>query len=103
MITKRFIEWFQHRWVTPDDTIARDYQATFGTLSGQRVLQHLLDNVYCTIYEGNDPNGPMILNARRSVIHEILQTLDAVEHPQKYVVPVADTTNILEVPNGMAR
>jgi len=80
-------EWFQHRWlVNVDETDTwKDYQATFGSVPGQRVLQHLMDNLYCTIYGGTDPNEALAHNARRSVVHEILLNL---ENPNKTAVKV---------------
>lgn len=100
--TARFREWFRHRWVGIDETIFRTYQATFSTFEGQRVLQHLLDTVYCTVCLSNDPVELAAHNARRALVHEILENIDEAENPDKYRVKV-DTTNILEAPDGMAR
>jgi hypothetical protein len=36
-------------------------------------MQHLLDNIFCTVYEGSEPDGAVIHNARRAVVLEILQ------------------------------
>jgi len=97
----RFVEWMQRRWLGYDPQIIRDYHATFvGSPFGQRVLQHLLDNVYCTVYEGTDPIACVTHNARRSVIQEILENIDLAEHPQKYAVKVEISP--METPNGMA-
>lgn len=57
------------------------YQATFNSAYGQLILQHLLDNIYCTVYEGTNPNEALVHNARRSVVHEILQMIDQAQHP----------------------
>lgn len=84
---KVFAEWFRHRWVSQErEELLRCYQITFSTPEGQRVLQHLLDNVYCRVYEGSDTNLVLLHNGRRSVIQEILETLDAAEYPDKYEV-----------------
>lgn len=87
--------WFRLKWGHAD-IVAEDYSATFGSPSGQRVMAHLMDNVYCTVYEGTDPIAAAIHQGRRSVVHEILETMDAVENPRKarYNPPV-------EVGNGL--
>lgn len=82
-------EWLKRKWMRePDLQLARSYHAAFSTLDGQRVLSHLLDNVYFKVYEGCDPNIALVHNARRSVIQDILENIDAGEFPSKYNVPV---------------
>ena len=66
--------------------LAQDYHVTFSTPHGQRVLQHLMDEVYCTVYEGHDPIESAHHNGRRSVVHDILFNLHVAEQPQKYEV-----------------
>ena len=77
--------WLVHKWQA---LVHRDlmnaYQATFTSYHGQLVLQHLLDNIYCTVYEGTDSQASLVHNARRSVVHEILLNLDYAEYPEKY-------------------
>ena len=73
----------------PDPSVLKAYQTTFtGSPSGQLVLQHLMDNIYCTVYEGTDVQAALVHNARRGVIHEILQNIDAAERPDKYNIRV---------------
>lgn len=74
--------WLLSKW-HDELPVAADYQMTFGTASGQRVLAHLMDNVYCTIYESSDPITMAVHQGRRSVIHEILEILDSIENPRK--------------------
>lgn len=85
-MTGGLTRWFIRRWrrepIGPD--LAESYRATFTSAHGQRVLQHLLDEVYCTIYDGCDPNEALVHNARRSLVQEILENLDVGEHPEKY-------------------
>jgi len=84
---RRFTEWLTHKWDrTPQPYLAQDYQATFSTPSGSRVLTHLLDQVYCQIYEGTDPIAAAAHNGRRSIVHEILVNLDVADSPEKYRV-----------------
>lgn len=52
--------------------IAHAYQRLFATGDGQLVRQHLLDNIYNTVYEGVNPQEALVHNARRTVIQEIL-------------------------------
>jgi hypothetical protein len=89
-MTKRMLEWFHRRWQGVDPTLVHSYQVTFSTAEGQRVLQHLMDNIYCTIYEGTDPQAAALHNARRSVVHEILVNIDIGENPQRYQIPVTE-------------
>ncbi len=49
--------------------------ATFSTPDGQIYLQHLVNNVYATVCYSKDPLEIAAHNARRSVVHEILETL----------------------------
>jgi len=84
--------WLQSKWSrsvdTDAQTLAGDYQATFASEPGQRVLRHLLDNVYCSIYEGKDVIEAAHHNGRRSVVHELMQNIDMAEHADKYQVSV---------------
>jgi hypothetical protein len=81
--------WLKRKWVlATDPTLVRAYHVTFASLDGQRVLQHLLDNVYFKVYEGTDPVVALVHNARRSVIQDILENIDVGENPAKYNVPV---------------
>lgn len=79
-------KWLSHKWSKHDPTLLHAYHTTFASLDGQRVLNHLLDNIYFKVYEGTDVNGAIIHNARRSVIQEILEIIDAAEQPMKYVI-----------------
>lgn len=84
---RRFTEWLSQKWGRKEDAnLAESYRATFDTFHGRLVLKHLLDNVYCTVYEGKDPIEMAVHDGRRSVIHEILEALDLAEHPEKYQV-----------------
>lgn len=92
------LQWFYRKWsdTTP---VAEDYNATFGTAPGQRVMAHLMDTVYCTIYEGADPIAAAHHTGRRSVVHEMLEIMDAVENPRKsryYVPPEQEQPNYLQ-------
>jgi hypothetical protein len=80
--------WLSYKWSRPDPTLLQAYHATFSAFDGQRVLNHLLDNVYFKVYEGTDVQGAVIHNARRSVVQDILETLDAAEHPTKHMVQI---------------
>lgn len=80
-----FKRWFTRKWVELlHPNLVRSYYLTFSSMDGQQVLQHLLDHVYCTVYYGTDPNEALAHNARRSVVQEILENIDAGEHPSKY-------------------
>ncbi len=80
------LNWLSRKWQAPDPHLLESYRATFTTLHGQLVLQHLLDSVYCQVYEGTDPVAMALHAGRRSVIHELLENLDTAENPDKYVV-----------------
>ena len=82
---KRLADWLTRKWsreVRPN--LGQDYLVTFSTEHGRRVLLHFLDAVYCTIYEGTDPIAAAMHAGRRSLVHEILQNIDAAESPGKY-------------------
>lgn len=98
---QRIAEWFRHRWLGVDSGMLKHYHACFSSASGQHVLQHFLDSIYCTVYEGSDPQEALIHNARRTVVHEILMNLDAAEHPMKYN-PQVQTEEISDA-RGMVR
>ena len=85
---KRIGQWLVMKWRPADRSMAQAYSATFATSYGQQVLQHLLDTVYCQVYEGNDPMQMAMHNGRRSVIQEILENIDHAENSLKYQVLV---------------
>lgn len=92
---KTITAWLTRKWTrTPDPSLLDAYRVTFSTVHGQRVLRHLLDSVYCTVYAGTDPMALALHAGRRSVIHEILENVDAAESPDKYEVAV-EATEIL--------
>jgi hypothetical protein len=89
-MTHRLTKWLTGKWrLQEPEALRRSYQVTFSTLHGQQVLQHLMDSVYCTVYEGTDPHAAAVLNARRSVVHEILMNIDLAENPDKYRMEVS--------------
>lgn len=94
-MTRRFLEWLTQRWdkrpISAD--LAQDYRATFSTPSGQRVLKHLLDNIYCRAYEGMDATAAVIHNARRTVLQEILENIDQGEGVKPVPVDKGDLTH----------
>src|SRR3990170_2289347 len=87
---KPIVDWLTTKWRRPAQPeleparLLHAYGVTFGSPQGQVVLQHLLDQVYCTVYEGTDPQAALVHNARRSVVHEILESVDQAEAPGKY-------------------
>lgn len=92
-MTKLLREWLARKWFQPRTVeeanlllAARNqaYANTFETESGRIVMQHLLDTIYCTVYEGTDPVMLAAHNARRTVIHELLENIDRVQNPGKY-------------------
>jgi len=86
---KTLERWLKHKWmILVHPEILQAYQRTFSTHDGQLILQHLLDHIYFTVYQGTDAAGAALHNARRSVVHEILMNIDAAENPQKYDVKV---------------
>ena len=87
---ERFAHWFTQKWRSDaPEQLLEDYRLTFSSLHGQRVLQHLLDNVYCQICHSNDPEDLAAHNGRRSVVQEILENVDRAERPTRYRVEVA--------------
>ena len=73
----RLKDWLSHKWRTIEQReLLEAYGSTFGSLHGQLVLQDLLDRVYCQTYEGTDPQGAVIQNAKRQVVHDILYNIE---------------------------
>jgi hypothetical protein len=87
---RAFRDWLTTKWRREEDraALAQAYGATFATTEGQRVLRHLLDGVYCTVYEGRDPIEAAHHNGRRAVVQEILENVDLAEAPAKYRTPI---------------
>lgn len=81
-------KWLGGKWrlITDDATILKAYYVTFTSPEGALILQHLMDNIYCKVYEGIDPMAALAHNAKRSVIHEILENMDRAANPGKYRV-----------------
>jgi hypothetical protein len=89
MMTRRFRHWLSRKWTRRlEPGLADSYRATFSTFHGERVLQHLLDGVYCQVYEGKDPIEAAHHNGRRSVVQEILENIELAEHPEKHTTDV---------------
>lgn len=85
------IEWLKHPFEIQDSKDLLDaYNNTFSPLSGQRVIQHLLDSIYCSVYVGTDSIELAYHNGRRSVIQEVLVTLDQARAPQKYELKIEE-------------
>lgn len=92
--SQSFAEWLRHPWRIQESKDLLDaYNITFSGLHGQRVLQHILDNVYTTVYIGTDPVELAYHNARRSVVQDILQMLDRARAPEKYKIKIETTEN----------
>jgi len=95
-VNPRLIEWLIQKWTRKkDDDTKQAYLAAFSSFHGRVVLDHLLTNIYMTIYEGTDPVAGAIHEGRRSVVHEILEIIDQGEQPEKYKVKV-ERTDLLE-------
>lgn len=92
----RLIDWLRQKWTRKgEDDLKQAYLAAFSSFHGRLVLEHLLSNVYFTVYEGTDPVAAALHNGRRSVVHEILEVIDQAEHPEKYEVKT-EHTDLLE-------
>lgn len=90
------VEWFKQKWTRKkEDDLKQAYLAAFSTFHGRLVLDHLLTNIYMTVYEGTDPVAAAVHGGRRSVVHEILEVIDQAEHPEKYIVKT-EQTDLLE-------
>lgn len=87
-----FRTWLSRKWQRPQvDELSQAYQVTFNGLHGQMVLQHLMDTIYCQVYEGTDAQAALVFNARRSVVHEILYNLDVANRPDHYTITQGDS------------
>lgn len=91
MTFERIQEWLGIKWKYDrnSEQLVNDYHVCFSTEQGRRVLNHLIDTIYCSVYEGNKLEECMAFNARRSVIHEILQNIDYAAQPHKYKIEVS--------------
>lgn len=82
---RRFTEWLARKWLRKEEAaLAQDCQVTFSTPHGRRYLHFMISAIYATIYEGKDAFAAGRHEGRRSVVHEILETIDMVENPDKY-------------------
>lgn len=92
--------WLQVRWMPRIDSHTIDaYGVVFGSAQGRLVLQHLLDTVYCTVYEGNDPIACAAHNAQRALVQAMLENIDKAQNPAKYEIFV----EAQGAGNGLAR
>ncbi len=79
---RRFSEWLARKWLREEQPkLAESYRVTFSTEHGRRVLQHMLDGVYCTVYEGKSTEELWMHNGRRAFVEEILVNIDLAEKP----------------------
>lgn len=80
-------EWLAHLWQPLDNTrLLGAYNVTFGSEPGALVLQHMMDTIYCTVYEGSDPVQLAYHNGRRSAVEDILRNIDMARYPKKYTL-----------------
>jgi hypothetical protein len=88
-MTRSFLRWLTRKWqAVSQPDLMKAYHVTFSSVAGQQVLQHLMDRTYCSVYFGTDPMESVAHNARRALVHEILENIDAGERPDKYNVTV---------------
>lgn len=89
-----FIRYIKDLWhgETDPNTIAQAYEDCFNTPPGQKVLEHLVNNVYATVYEGIDPIGLAYHNGRRSVVQDILLNREMAKGFQQTDEPVKTET-----------
>ncbi len=86
-MTDRFRRWIISKWQPrPPEELIAAHQRLFDSADGRVVLQHWLDKVYCTVYEGKDPVELGYHNGRRSVVQELLELIDQGAAPQKYAL-----------------
>jgi len=79
-MTRRVAQWLKRKWRRPPtEVLDQAYQVTFSTPQGQLVLQHLLNEVYCQVCLSSDPIVLATHNARRSVVHEMLENIERAE------------------------
>jgi hypothetical protein len=83
-MTTRFTDWLTRKWQPLSSDLPRAYMVCFGTPEGQRVLQHLLDQIYTTTCPQADALALATHNGRRSVVQEILENIDLGASPDKY-------------------
>lgn len=81
--------WLRRKWQKPDAETLRAY-AIFNTPDGQKVLQHWLDGIYCTVYEGSNEIEMAIHTGRRSFVQEVLENIQAMENPSAIEVKVEE-------------
>ena len=82
--------WLQTKWQQPDNLEDErrkadiDVQACFGTTFGRRVLERLLSEHYCTVayVPGGHCCDTAFNEGQRSVVHEILESLERAEKNQ---------------------
>lgn len=87
VVLSKIISWLPLKWrLMHTEQTLQAFPATFNSLHGQLVLQYLLDNIYCTVYEGTDPIGLANHNGQRQVVHLILEHIDRAQQPAKYAV-----------------
>lgn len=95
----KVVNWLPIKWRLRIDAHTLDaYAVVFQTAQGQLVLQHLLDTIYCQIYEGNDPLVLAFHNGQRTVVHNILENIDRATQPAKYIF-----VSEVEASNGVLR
>src|SRR5262245_44836500 len=90
--------WLGRKWAEPTPRIAEDFRAMFMTPSGQRALEHLISNVYCTTYEGSDPILMAHHNGMRTAVHDMLRMVDMAENPERYKLVVKEEERSAEQP-----
>lgn len=95
--------WLQHKWSQGEERELRyAYQRFAASLDGQLIIKDLIDNFYCTIYEGSDRRLADIHEGKRTIVHYILQRIDEAQRPDKYEVK-EESDNVAPVPPTLYR
>lgn len=109
-MTSSMKKWLGRLWrIDADEQARQRAYLIFLSPEGELVLNDLLDNVYCQVIPNPDPLEALALEARRTVVHEILENVDRAKNPMKYraerflrTITVGDNDGSRSFPNVTA-
>jgi arginine repressor len=84
---RTFAQWLTRKWQKPNEVVlAKAYQGFAASMDGQLLLQHWMDEIYCTVCPTDDALALARHNGKREFLNQILENIDIAMNPGKYEI-----------------
>lgn len=94
-------DWWNHKFQKQDpDKVLALYRDVFGTAAGRQIIMYWVDEILMKPPVSHDPYEAIHWKAQCHVIRDIINALDAAEHPDKYRQEPAKPRHVVGGPIG---